>query len=146
MNDGNNHRYNDIIDLPHHVSTTRPRMSMIDRAAQFSPFAALTGYDAAIRETGRLTDERIELSEESRAALDRKQQILLDNLADHPEVSVTYFVPDERKSGGAYVTVTGRVRRIDEYRRRLLLMDGRNISLDEISDLSGELFREVDPY
>ena len=146
MNYVNNHNYDDIIDLPHHVSTTRPRMSMIDRAAQFSPFAALTGYDAAIRETGRLTDERIELSEESRAALDRKQQILLDNLADHPEVSVTYFVPDERKSGGAYVTVTGRVRRIDEYRRRLLLMDGRNISLDEISDLSGELFREVDPY
>ena len=102
-------KYDDIINLPHHVSATRPRMSMIDRAAQFSPFAALTGYDAAIKETGRLTDRRIELTEDSRAAMDRKQQLLVENLADHPEVSVTYFVPDERKAGGAYITVTGRV-------------------------------------
>ena len=104
MGSTSNQQYNDIIDLPHHISTTRPRMSMLDRAAQFSPFAALTGYDAAIKETGRLTGQRIELTEECRAVLDRKQQVLLENLAEHPEVSVTYFVPDERKSGGAYVT------------------------------------------
>ena len=139
----NNHEYDDIIDLPHHVSATRPRMSMIDRAAQFSPFAALTGYDAAIKETGRLTDERIELSEESRAVLDRKQQLLVDNLADHPEVSATYFVPDERKSGGAYVTVTGRVKKIDDYQRLLLLTDGTKIPLDEILDMESELFRSL---
>ena len=143
MAGANNHQYDDIIDLPHHVSATRLRMSMIDRAAQFSPFAALTGYDAAIKETGRLTDERIELSEESRAALDRKQQLLLDNLADRPEVSVTYFVPDERKSGGAYVTVTGRVKKVDDYQRLLLLTDGTKIPLDEILDMESELFRSL---
>ena len=139
----NNDQYNDIIDLPHHVSATRPRMSMIDRAAQFSPFAALTGYDAAIKETGRLTDERIELSEESRAALDRKQQLLMDNLADRPVVSVTYFVPDERKSGGAYVTVTGQVKKIDEFARLLILTDGVKIPLDEVLDLESGLFNNI---
>lgn len=143
MNNANNHYYDDIIDLPHHVSATRSRMSMIDRAAQFSPFAALTGYDAAIKETGRLTDERIELSEESRAALDRKQQLLLDNLADRPEVSVTYFVPDERKSGGAYVTVSGRVKKIDSYQRLIVLTDGTKISLDDILDMESELFHSL---
>lgn len=144
MNNAMNHQYDDIIDLPHHVSPKRPRMDRIDRAAQFSPFAALTGYDAAIKETGRLTDERIELSEESHAALDRKQQLLLDNLADRPEVSVTYFVPDERKSGGAYVTVTGRVKKVDEPGRLLILTDGTKIPLDEIQDLSGEIFRALE--
>ena len=143
MTNESNHQYADIIDLPHHVSATRPRMSMIDRAAQFSPFAALTGYDAAIKETGRLTDERIDLSEESRAALDRKQQILLDNLADHPEISVTYFVPDERKSGGAYVTVTGRVKKVDDYQRLLILTDGTKIPLDDILDIESELFSNI---
>ena len=143
MANANNHQYNDIIDLPHHVSATRPRMPMIDRAAQFSPFAALTGYDAAIKETGRLTDRRIELTEDSRAALDRKQQLLVDNLADHPEVSVTYFVPDERKSGGAYVTVTGRVKKVDDYQRLLILTDGTKIPLDEILDMESELFRSL---
>ena len=140
MNNANNHQYDDIINLPHHVSATRPRMPMIDRAAQFSPFAALTVYDAAIKETGRLTDQRIELTEDSRAVLDRKQQLLVDNLADHPEVSVTYFVPDERKAGGAYITVTGRVKKIDDYQRLLLLTDGTKIPLGEIIDMESELF------
>ena len=140
----NNHQYDDIINLPHYVSPTRPRMSMIDRAAQFSPFAALTGYDAAIKETGRLTDQRIELSEDSRAALDRKQQLLVGCLADHPEVSVTYFIPDERKSGGAYVTVTDIVKKIDDYQRLLLLTDGTKIPLDDILDLESELFHGLE--
>ena len=116
---------------------------MIDRAAQFSPFAALTGYDAAIKETGRLTDQRIELTEDSRAVLDRKQQLLVDNLANHPEVSVTYFVPDERKVGGAYVTVTGRVKKVDDYQRLLILTDGTKIPLDEILDMESGLFRSL---
>lgn len=140
----NNHEYADIIDLPHHVSTTRPRMSMIDRAAQFSPFAALTGYDAAIKETGRLTDERIELTEDSRAALDTKQQLLVDNLASYPEVSVTYFVPDEWKAGGAYVTVTGRVKKVDKFERLLILTNGIKIPLDEILDMESELFSGIE--
>ena len=143
MNNANNHQYDDIINLPHHVSATRPRMSMIDRAAQFSPFAALTGYDAAIKETGRLTDQRIELTEDSRAILDRKQQLLVDNLADHPEVSVTFFVPDERKAGGTYVTVTGRVKKVDDYQRLLILTDGTKIALDEILGMESELFRSL---
>ena len=92
-------QYDDIINLPHHVSKTRPQMSMLDRAAQFSPFAALTGYDAAIKETGRLTDEKVNLSEEEKEALDRKQQILLEKLADHPAITVIFFVPDEKKIG-----------------------------------------------
>lgn len=144
MNNASNHQYDDIINLPHHVPATRPRVSMIDRAAQFSPFAALTGHDAAIRETGRLTDQRIELTEDSRSALDRKQQLLLDNLAGHPEVSVTYFVPDERKSGGAYVTVTGIVKKVDDYQRLLLLTDGTKIPLDEILDMESELFSKME--
>ena len=98
--------YEDIINLPHHISSKRPQMSMLDRAAQFSPFAALTGYDDAIHETGRLTDEKIDLSEEEKEALDRKQQILMERLCDHPALTVTYFVPDPKKSGGAYVTKT----------------------------------------
>ena len=144
MGSTSNQHYNDIIDLPHHISTTRPRMSMLDRAAQFSPFAALTGYDAAIKETGRLTGQRIELTEECRAVLDRKQQVLLENLAEHPEVSVTYFVPDERKSGGTYVTVAGRVKKVDEYQRLMLLTDGTRIPLTEVLELESNLFRELE--
>ena len=96
--------YEDIMDLPHHVSATRPQMPMSDRAAQFSPFAALTGYDEAIKETGRLTDTKQELSEETKATLDHKQQYLMEMLAVQPEVTITYFVPDERKVGGEDVT------------------------------------------
>ena len=92
-------KYREIIDLPHHVSKTRPQMPMSDRAAQFAPFAALTGYDAAIKETGRLTDERIELDEEALTALDMKYQLLMDAFDDAPEVTITYFQPDERKAG-----------------------------------------------
>ena len=117
---------------------------MLDRAAQFSPFAALTGYDAAIKETGRLTGQRIELTEECRTVLDRKQQVLLENLAEHPEVSVTYFVPDERKSGGTYVTVAGRVKKVDEYQRLLLLTDGTRIPLTEVLELESNMFRELE--
>ena len=99
-------QYDDIINLPHHVSKTRPQMSMVDRAAQFSPFAALTGYDAAIKETGRLTDEKVNLSEEEKEALDRKQQILMEWLGDHPALTICYRKeqkgtwPDGGDSGG----------------------------------------------
>ena len=95
--------YDDIINLPHPTSTKHPRMPMSDRAAIFSPFAALTGHAAAIQETARLTDQRIELDEDTKAELDRKQKILMDYIADQPEVTITWFCPDEKKSGGAYV-------------------------------------------
>ena len=130
-----NNRYDEIINLPHHVSKTRPRMPMSDRAAQFAPFAALTGYDSAIKETGRLTDERIELDEEALTALDRKYQLLMDTLDDAPEVTITYFQPDERKAGGQYVSATGTVKKVDTFGRRILLQDGTRIPLDSVYDL-----------
>lgn len=135
--------YDDIIHLPHHVSKTRPQMSMEDRAAQFSPFAALTGYDAAIQETGRLTDEKVELGEETRAILDRKQRYLAEMIDTKPEITVTYFVPDEKKSGGAYSTVTGFLKRIDEYEREIVLTDGRKIQLDAVLDIESDEFENV---
>ena len=136
-------QYNDIINLPHHVSKTRRQMSMLDRAAQFSPFAALTGYDAAIKETGRLTDEKINLSEEEKEALDRKQQILLEKLADHPALTVTFFVPDEKKLGGAYVTKSGNLKKIDEFERLMQLTDGTKIPLNDVVKIESELFRNM---
>ena len=138
-----NDRYDDIIHLPHHVSKTRPQMSMMDRAAQFSPFAALTGYDAAIKETGRLTDEKIELGEETKAVLDRKQRYLSDMISVQPEITVTYFLPDERKSGGTYLSVTGKLKRIDEYERMMILTDGKKIPLDDIMEIESNLFCEL---
>ena len=100
-------KYDEILSLPHHVSKTRPQMPMSDRAAQFAPFAALTGYDSAIKETGRLTDERIELDEEALTALDIRYQLLMDAFDDAPEVTITYFQPDERKAGGKYASQVG---------------------------------------
>ena len=130
-----NNRYDEIMELPHHVSKTRPQMPMSDRAAQFAPFAALTGYDSAIKETGRLTDERIELDEEALTALDRKYQLLMDTLDDAPEVTIIYFQPDERKAGGQYVSATGTVKKVDTFGRQILLQDGTRIPLDSVYDL-----------
>ena len=119
-----NNRYDEIINLPHHVSKTRPQMPMSDRAAQFAPFAALTGYDSAIKETGRLTDERIELDEEALTALDMKYQLLMDALNEAPKVTVTYFRPDERKAGGKYITATGAIIKVDDFERLITMQDG----------------------
>ncbi|MCC8195239.1 MAG: YolD-like family protein [Ruminococcus sp.] len=132
--------YSDIINLPHHVSKTHPQMSMQDRAAQFSPFAALTGYDDAIDETARLTGRKVELGEEAKEILDRKLQYLGSIILDQPEISVTYFVPDEKKDGGEYVTMSGKLKRIDEYERAIILTDGKKILMDEIIDIESELF------
>ena len=132
--------YQEIIDLPHHVSKTHPQMPMSDRAAQFSPFAALTGYNSAIRETGRLTEERIELDEEALMALNMRYQLLIDSLKECPEVRITYFKPDERKSGGAYLTVTGVVKKVDDCERLLTMQDGTIIPLDDVLMIEGKLF------
>ncbi|MCD7772205.1 MAG: hypothetical protein LUH23_09000 [Oscillospiraceae bacterium] len=134
--------YEDIINLPHHVSKTHPQMSMQDRAAQFSPFAALTGYDDAIDETARLTGRKIELGEEAKEVLDRKLQYLESIISEQPEISVTYFVPDEKKDGGRYTTATGCLKRIDEFERALLFTDGARISLDEIADVNSDVFSD----
>ncbi len=124
--------YDDIIHLPHHVSRNHSQMPLRDRAAQFAPFAALTGYEAAVGETARLTTERRELDAQEAEELNRRLTELAARLPDHPEVTVEYFVPDERKSGGAYVTVTGRVRHISIAKRTLVMEDGVVIPLDDI--------------
>lgn len=103
-------QYEDIINLPHHVSERHARMSMLDRVAQFSPFAALTGYDAAIEETARLTDAKIELDESEKDLLNKR---LREALASGTHVRISYFLPDERKVGGAYVCITGKVKKLD---------------------------------
>lgn len=135
--------YEDIITLPHHISATRPQMSMIDRAAQFSPFAALTGYDAAIKETGRLTEEKIEMDEEALNNLNMKFQILVDSLGDEPEVTFAYFKPDEHKAGGAYIEVTGTVKKVDDFERQIVLHNGTKIPMDDILNIEGEVFNTL---
>ena len=139
-----NGKYDEIMGLPHHVSKTRPQMPMSDRAAQFAPFAALTGYDSAIKETGRLTDERIELDVEALSALDMKYQILMEALDEAPEVTITYFQPDERKAGGKYVSAVGTVKKIDDFERRITMRDGTRIPMDDVLSIDGELFSSLE--
>lgn len=145
MNDNRNiQQYDDIINLPHHQSATRPHMSNYDRAAQFSPFAALTGHDEAIRETARLTDDKIELDEYMKENLNEKIRITGDNISTGAEVTVTYFQPDKKKSGGAYLTVRGRVKRIDAYEQALVFTDGTTVPVKYIVEMESELFRELE--
>lgn len=138
--------YDDILHLPHHVSDTRPRMSIRDRAAQFSPFAALTGYEAAVRETARTTLQRIELSDGEKERLNERLRLLQNSIDRQPEVRITYFVPDQKKSGGAYVDVVGAVKKIDPISRLIIVHDGVSISTDEVIRIDGALFREIDAY
>ena len=128
--------YDDIIALPHPEPRTHPRMSLHDRAAQFSPFAALTGHSAAIAETGRLTDSLITLDESEMARVDAELQRLQELLPRRPTVSITYFVPDERKAGGSYQTITGKVKRIDTVNGVLLLTDQRAILIPDIFNVT----------
>ncbi len=128
-------KYDDIIDLPHHVSPTRPHMPMPDRAAQFMPFRALTGYEDTVRETARLTEERPALTEEEKAVIDGELQLLAEALADCPGVTLTYFRPDRKKAGGAYVTLTGRLKKIDDHGGALVLAGGERILLKDILDI-----------
>ena len=142
-NAGNDpHRYDDILHLPHHVSRKHPQMAMIDRAAQFSPFAALTGYDAAIRETGRLTERFVELEESDREVLDQRLQLIKSRLGEHPTVSITYFQPDAKKEGGSYLCVRGPIKKIDEYRRTVTMMDGTEVPFSYIAQIESQLFEE----
>ncbi|MDO4811122.1 MAG: hypothetical protein Q3985_04165 [Eubacteriales bacterium] len=137
-------QYDDMIYLPHHQSQTRAHMSLHDRAAQFAPFAALTGYGAAIHETARLTESRIELTESEKADLDLRLQMLTDHLSDHPEITVTYFLPDERKDGGAYVDHKGIVKRLDTYERLIVMKDGTLIPIEDVCHIESPLFRTLD--
>lgn len=128
-------RYDDIIDMPHHVSNNRPRMSMSDRAAQFAPFAALTGFGAVITEAGRQTDERIPLGESDLEALNEKVRDVMRRAFQHPLITVTYFVPDSKKAGGTYKVHTGNVRTVSEFDRVIIFDDETKILLDDTSDI-----------
>ncbi|HCB93425.1 MAG TPA: hypothetical protein DEP57_06415 [Selenomonas sp.] len=127
-----NNPYADIIDLPHHVSKQHPQMPMEKRAAQFSPFAAVSGHDEAIHETSRFTEEQLELSDDEIAIIDRNLQWLREYIKEQPEVTVTYFQPDEKKNGGAYVTVTGSAKNVEKV---LILQDGTSIPITNIIDI-----------
>ena len=135
-------KYDDIMDLPHHVSRRYRHMSRENRAAQFAPFAALTGYEDAVEETARLTDAQAEITEERREWLDACLNLLEKNIRQRPEVTVTYFQPDHRKAGGAYVTMTGTLRRVDAVQRLLVFADGRTVDLDSVYHLRGGLLPE----
>lgn len=131
--------YDDIINLPHPNPTIRPRMSIANRAAQFAPFAALSGYDSAVKETARLTDQEVSLDENLLAVLNDKLRILTDRLAEQPEVTIIYFQPDSKKSGGAYVSVTGTVKKVDDFEGALILTSGEKIMFEHISEIESEL-------
>ena len=127
--------YDDIIHLPHHVSDRHPHMPVADRAAQFMPFRALAGYEAAIDETARLTEDWIEQDEDAKSDLDRKLRIIVEYLAGQPEITIAYFQPDERKAGGTYTTVTGVIKKIDSFDRVVVMQTGARIPIDHIFDI-----------
>ena len=141
MNNDCTAKYRDIINLPHHQSKRRPRMSMIDRAAQFSPFAALTGHNDAIIETARLTDRKIELDEGTKSVLNEKIQMISDYLSEMPTVTFTHFEPDIKKDGGAYLKTTGTVKKIDDFNKEIYLTDGTIILIEHIYEIESELFK-----
>ena len=134
-------KYDDILLLPHPTSAKHPRMPISERAAIFSPFAALTGHAAAIQETARLTDQKVELDEDTKAELDRRQAVLLEHIKEQPEITVTWFQPDARKDGGAYLTTTGRLKKIDQVERTLSLLDGSKIPLDDVAGIGSDYFQ-----
>ena len=133
-------KYNNIIDLPRHVSSKRPQMPVINRAAQFAPFAALKGHDLAVRETERLTKDRLDLDQYMKDELDMKLKIIVDRINDHPEIKITYFEPDPKKAGGAYLSNTSTVKKIDEYEKLVIMTNGKVISIKEIINIEGQIF------
>ena len=137
------HRYDDIINLPHHQSKVHPHMSLQDRAAQFAPFAALTGHSAAINETARLTNRKIDLSDSECDLLNMKTSILMEHIHEHPEVSIAFFVNDECKEGGHYITHSGIVKSCDDYEQTIFFEDGTRIRTSEIIDIRGKLFENL---
>ncbi|MBP5372077.1 MAG: hypothetical protein J6Y55_09180 [Bacteroidales bacterium] len=137
-------KYDDIINLPHHVSETHPQMSMRNRAAQFSPFAALSGHSDAIHETARYTDDFQGVDESNVEALNQKIAMILDKINEHPQITVTYFKPDEKKEGGSYTLKTGNIKRVDDYEHVLQFTDNEKIPIQSIFNIDGELFSIID--
>ena len=137
----NKDNYDDIISLAHYEPIRHPRMSTESRAAQFAPFAALTGYDAAVKETARSTDKRIEIDEGLKIIINNKLQVILDNIKDKPKVVFTYFIYDKKKSGGKYITVTGNVSKIDNVNSCVILTDKTKIPINEIINITDNILR-----
>ena len=142
MKSQDENKYDDIINLPHHVSKKHPQMSLLNRAAQFSPFAALTGHSAVIQETARLTDSFVELDEDRKEQLNEQLQLIKENLEQKPEIEITYFEPDTKKDGGAYITTCVRIKKIDEYNHRIIFTDGTTLLIEHIFSIGGEFFRK----
>lgn len=140
---GKSEKYDDIINLPRHVSKKHPRMSLEARSAQFAPFAALTGYDEVINETARLTSERKEIDEELKMILNDKLKIIQEKLDTKPEITFKYFIPDIKKDGGEYVTKKGNVIKIDKYKEIIILKDETEISISEIIEITGDIFKKI---
>ena len=138
------HNYDDIINMEHHVSKKHPPMSLYARSSQFAPFAALTGYEDAVKETARETIEQIDIDDEIKCILDSKIQILTEQIKNKPEVSITYFLHDLKKDGGAYITIEGIVKKIDTYNQNIILADKTEISINDIIDISGEIFKIIE--
>ena len=132
-------RYDDIIHLPHHVSKTRKPMLMINRAAQFAPFAALSGHDEAIAETARLTVPKQMLSSDEQEMLSKRLAYVIEHISERPSLTFTYFIPDPLKEGGRYVTVIGIIRTYDEFEKSIMLEDGTILSIDKIIAISGNI-------
>ena len=146
MSNESTHRYDDIIHLTHPEPTTRPRMAMENRAAQFSPFAALTGYDAVTREEARLVDMKQELSEDMKDMLDAKLAVIEQHIKEQPNIAVTYFLPDEKKAGGRYVTISGNAKKLDGIERVITMTDGTKIPIADVRMIEGDLFRVFDQF
>lgn len=132
--------YEDIVDLPPHISKKHPQPSMMDRAARFAPFAAIAGYEEMVLEEARVTEERIDLDEGTLSLLNEKLNMIQEFLDEEPEVTITYFEPDKKKSGGAYVNITGIVKRIDEYEHFVIMTDGKKIRIEDIYAIGSDLF------
>ena len=129
--------YSDIINLNHHVSNKHKRMPQIARAAQFAPFAALSGYEDAVIETARITTRRIYLSEEEKSIINEKLNIIDKNISNRPQVTLTYFIQDKKKEGGSYISITGNVRKIDPISNQIILVDNKKINILDLINISG---------
>ena len=132
--------YEDIVNLPRHISKVHPQATMADRAARFSPFAAISGYEDMVKEAARVTEERIDITDATKELLNEKLNMIVEFLDEEPEVTITYFEPDKKKDGGAYISITGTVKRIDEYERIVLMSDDKKIRIDEIYAIESDLF------
>jgi hypothetical protein len=130
--------YEDIINMEHPTSKRHPRMTVYNRAAQFSPFAALTGHEEALKETARITDNKIELDENVKRELDYKLQQILNKNDSIPNVQITYFKKDENKEGGAYLNICSKIKKIDEYKKTVEFIDGKEIFIDDIISIEEE--------